>query len=485
MSISLSLSNALSGLNAASRGAEVVSANVANALTEGYGRRVLVTSSQSVGGTGAGVQVAGVVREVDQQLLADRRLADAQAGYAGVEAGFYARLETAIGLPGSGGSLTDKIAAFDAALIEAASRPESDARLQALLDAAGAVQSHFNAVSDEIQVLRMEADSGIAAQVALLNDRLAKVDELNSDIQLALGSGRDATALMDQRQVLVDEIATVVPLRVVQQDHGQIAIYTATGATLLEGKPSTFGFTPAGTIVPEMTLDGGALGGLTLNGVPVPTAGPHAPIAGGSLAALFDQRDGWAVAAQADLDALARDLVERFQDPALDPTLAPGAPGLFTDAGGAFDSTNETGLSTRLAINPLADPAQGGALWRLRDGLGAAAPGPTGDATLLNGYATALGTNRTSASGSLAGAPRGFQAFADEYLSLAGGARQRAETDLSFARARSDTLIAAELAQGVDTDQEMQTLLLVEQAYAANARVIQTIDEMIQTLLSI
>ena len=38
---------------------------------------------------------------------------------------------------------------------------------------------------------------------------------------------------------------------------------------------------------------------------------------------------------------------------------------------------------------------------------------------------------------------------------------------------------------GVDTDDEVQRLLQIEQAYAANARVIQTVDDMIQTILGI
>ena len=42
-----------------------------------------------------------------------------------------------------------------------------------------------------------------------------------------------------------------------------------------------------------------------------------------------------------------------------------------------------------------------------------------------------------------------------------------------------------QLAQGVDTDAEMQTLLMVEQAYSANARVIKTIDELIQQLIGL
>jgi flagellar hook-associated protein 1 FlgK len=39
------------------------------------------------------------------------------------------------------------------------------------------------------------------------------------------------------------------------------------------------------------------------------------------------------------------------------------------------------------------------------------------------------------------------------------------------------------LASGVDTDQELQTLLQVERMYAANAKVMQTVDTLITTLL--
>ena len=38
-------------------------------------------------------------------------------------------------------------------------------------------------------------------------------------------------------------------------------------------------------------------------------------------------------------------------------------------------------------------------------------------------------------------------------------------------------------AVGVDTDQEMQSLLIIEQAYAANARVISVLDGLMQKLL--
>lgn len=40
-----------------------------------------------------------------------------------------------------------------------------------------------------------------------------------------------------------------------------------------------------------------------------------------------------------------------------------------------------------------------------------------------------------------------------------------------------------ELAQGVDTDAEMQKLMIIEQAFAANAQVVTATDEMLQLLL--
>jgi flagellar hook-associated protein 1 FlgK len=254
---------------------------------------------------------------------------------------------------------------------------------------------------------------------------------------------------------------------------------------LLDGsRPNALGFTATATIVPQMTLASGALSGLTLGGRPV-DPGPAGPLAGGRLALAFEVRDGMAPEAQGRLDALARDLVARFADPSVDPSLVPGSPGLFTDAGAAFDVLQEVGLAGRLAVNAAADPAAGGALRRLRDGLGSAVPGPAGDASLLNGLRAALTGARVPASGGFGPGARSFSDLAGTWGASVSGARLAAETDASFARARADGLREAEGANGVDTDRELQGLLAVERAYAANARVVQTVDEMIATLLEL
>jgi flagellar hook-associated protein 1 FlgK len=234
-----------------------------------------------------------------------------------------------------------------------------------------------------------------------------------------------------------------------------------------------------------MTQANGLLDGLRINGVDIRTDGSRSPIAGGRLAALFEIRDTLAVDAQGQLDALARNIIERVQDAGIDSTRAPGAAGLFTDAGAVFDATNETGISGRIAINAMVDPDRGGALWHLRDGLGATAPGLAGDATLLQDLANAFESQGSLASGALGATARSVNGHVSTFLSMVGQEGLSLERDMSFATARRSSLVEIELGLGVDTDAEMESLLLVEQAYTANARMVQVIDDMFETLMRI
>ncbi|MFQ5439075.1 MAG: flagellar hook-associated protein FlgK, partial [Paracoccaceae bacterium] len=385
MSLSGSLLNAYSGLVAASRGAETVSQNVANALTEGFGRREIALSAGSLNGRGIGVRVDGVLRDVDQVAITDRRLSEAGLSKSGVLTSAYARIERVIGIPGEGNSLSDRASAFAQALNEAGSRPDSEVRLQRLTYAATDLANHLNAIGDESQAMRLAADHDIGDLVDRLNSTLSGIADLNRSIRIQQATGRDANGLMDQRQALVDTVAGMVPIRTYPRDFGGLAITSAGGAMLLDGKPAEFAFSRATMITADMTLASGALSGLTLNGkaVTIGTGSGSGLLDGGALAAEFEVRDAVAPFAAAEVDALARNLIERLQDPLVDPTLAVGDAGLFTDMGSAFDPLLETGLASRIRINSRIDPDQGGDLWRLRDGLGAATPGPVGDGALL------------------------------------------------------------------------------------------------------
>lgn len=486
MSITGSLSNALSGLAASSRAAELVSSNVANAMTPGYGRRELVLSPNYTGGSGsAGVLVRGVQREVDMGIVQDRRLADAAVAKDGTRLDFFTDMQSIVGTPEDAGSLSGRIAGFEASLIEATSRPDSESRLAALFRSATALTDKLNTASEKVQDLRMQADSKIGIQVEQLNTGLQRVQELNYSIKEAQARGQDISPLLDQRQSAVDSISAIVPMRQVERDHGMIALYTTGGAIVLDGRAGTVEFDNVGVIVPEMTIESGALSGLTINGKAVRTEGDRSPIGGGSLAALFEVRDELGPQAQARLDAVARDLIERFEDPAVDATRAVGAAGLFTDGGAALNTANEVALSSRISINALVDPSQGGALWRLRDGLGAVTAGDAGNSQLLHTYSDALTTSRVAASGDFLGVARSASGLSGDFLSVISADLSNAEGMRTFALAQQDTLSEMEASSGVDTDYEMQKLMLIEQAYAANARVISTVGAMIDSLMEI
>ncbi|MDG1128548.1 MAG: flagellar hook-associated protein FlgK [Paracoccaceae bacterium] len=483
MSIAGALSNALSGLTAASRSAEVVASNIANAATEGYATRSLVTSSRQ--GTTGGVRIDGIARASDPALLADRRLATAEQTREGGMATAMHRVEALFGTPLDPGSLTARVTAFETALIEASSRPDLAERLDRAVNMADGLAGKFREISAGLQQIRTAADGDIARQVTTLNTDLERVAELNKRITALASKDVGVAPLLDERQVVIDRISLVVPVIEVARDRGAIALFTPGGAVLLDGPAARLGFEPANLVAPQMTQAGGLLSGLTVNGVPVSTDPQFGPLAGGGLDAAFRIRDDLAVRAQAQLDAMARDLATRFVDPAIDPTLQPMDPGLFTDAGAAVDPALEAGLAGRIRLNAVIDPRQGDNSWRLRDGLGAALPGPPGEAGLLNRALTALQELRNPGSPVLDPVPQSLSDMAARVISDVGSSRQMIDQRQSFASVRAMALQAAEREAGVDSDDQLQRLLLIEQAYAANARVIQAVDDMLDSLLRI
>lgn len=483
MSITSALNSAITGLTASSRAAEVASTNIANVLTQGYAPRAL--SQGALGYDLAGVRVNGITRAVDPVLLTDRRSADGALGYAQTRAEFLQTLERVLGTPDQASSLSGRLAAFEASLTFASNNPENTIALQDVVVRANELTQSFNTTSDEIQRQRSLTEGQISQSVDRVNTLLGNIQDLN--IEIATNSNKDhlSATLLDQRQQQIDALSELIPVRQIVRDNGQVALLTPGGAVLLDGQAAELDFTASNIVAPHMSLGNGLLSGLTINGISVPPSGANSPVAGGRLAALFSVRDELATNAQTQVDALARNLAERFQDPSVDATRAPGDPGLFTDNGLAFDATNEPGFASRLALNAAVDPAQGGAVWRLRDGLGAATAGPGGNNALIADLASALSGSVALASGDLGGSTRSFSGHLGSFSSQVGQNRLTLDQGLSFASSRQSALLNLELESGVDTDAELQQLLLIEQAYAANARMIQTVDEMMQSLLRI
>lgn len=483
MTITHALSNALSGLSASSRAADIVASNVANAMTEGYGRRDVELSARSIGGNASGVQVIGITRATDPVTTGARRVADGQVELENTRIEFMDALSRSIGQVDEANSLTGLTVGFETALIEAANNPESDAHLNNVASSAAALTSRVNAVADTIAELRMQADNDIAKTVESLQSDLDRLVQLNVKIVEQASAGHDASALVDQRHALINQVSEIVPVKEVLRENGMVSLVTLGGAILLDSKAAELGFSQVPTITPDMSVSTGVLSGLTINGQPVSTDAESGAIAGGALAGLFEIRDVLAPQAQENIDAFARDLVIRFETPLVDPSLNVGDPGLFTDRGAAFDPLLEVGLANNLTMNAAVDPSNGGENWRFRDGLGAASEGNAGDSTILQNMVNALQSRVETASGGFSAMGRTVTGLSADLYSLTESRKLAFDSDLTFVKAQQAALISIEAERGVDTDHEMQELLLIEQSYAANAKVIETIDTLLDTLM--
>ncbi len=489
MTLTSALSAANSGLATTARRADIAAGNIANAATPGYVRRTLNVGEIVLSGRGQGVRANGVERAQDLALTRERRQAGASAARADIIAQGSAELFRELGTPGDGYGLFATYQGVETALRELSVTPESTALQNAGVNALGALALEFNELFSIGQNQRITADNAIARTVRDVNAGLHRIAGLNGQISGLGNRSGETAALEDERQRVLDDIAEILPIRIIAKEHGQIDIMTEQGVFLLAGSVQEINFTPAGVIAPGAVYDSntGALSGLSVAEQNLtPNTSGHFAVTGGTLAGLFSLRDQVAPDFLTGLDTLAADLLTRFSDNSLDPTKTIGEPGLFTDAGGSLDVNNIPGIAGRIRINAALDKSQGGLASNLRDGLGASGGGVVGNADILNNLLGAFTKSSNAPNGSgLLGEHTSVE-LAAGFSSIIGENRVNADAVATTALARAGVLADAELSlSGVDTDAEMQSLLFIEESYAANARVIQTISEMLDILMQI
>lgn len=480
MTLSSAFNYAMSGLAAASRSTTVVSDNLANSLTEGYRRRTLDLNSNSTGG----VQIGSVIRTIDPALQKSSRAAEATYSASSVTATFYERVSDKIGTVNDDYSLAQRMTDFEAALVEATSLPDSDARLNNLAMEAEELALTIRQTATQVSDLRNASEQSIASQVEGLQRNLVNLDRTNNQILAARISGQDTSGLEDQRDQLINAINSVIPVQIYNRDNDQVALYTKGGTMLLDGVIAEIEFDERSMVTPYMSTGNGQLSGLTIDGKAINTS-INGPIGGGTLAAEFYVRDVASVEAQADLDAMAGDLILRFQDPSVDPTLGATDIGLYTDGGFFYDPANQLGIANRIEINSVVAVGGAGETWRLRDGLNAATQGPKGDTTILNNYVDALQATNTLSSPGLGTGDYNAYTVASSLMTHFTQQNTWAQQELAFSSAMYSDYQTRELEMGVDTDAELQSLMVIETVYGANARMLQAIDDMMQELLSL
>jgi flagellar hook-associated protein 1 FlgK len=438
----------------------VAAANIANVSTDGYVRRE-ANLSQSLHN---GVSVTSVGRVQDQILLQSRREAQSQTAGSDVISQALERALSAFGEPGSTTGVFGTLTQFESDLQTLRSTPESPAAQSITVDSLKDLTRALTEASYDLQKERTQADARLVTDIEQVNALAEDLFEMNSFIQKTEAASGDTAPLLDQRDIMIDQIAERLSITVDYKENGVVNVKTSTGLSLVGVTVNKIEFDPSFqiTALDTNTAQGGRLSIPTISGYPIaPGSGPHA-VNEGRIAGYLDLRDKHLPEQAASLDDFAYELAAAFD--------SIGEP-LLLDNGAPIDPLNKTGLSERLTVNALIDPSRGGEPRRLRDGLASVAPGALGNDVLLSQLTDAL-------------AP--FSNKLGDVISNASAAVYRAERIHSGNVARETTLVeATDQMSGVDLDYELQTLLAIEQAYSANAQVIQTINDMFDSLARI
>ncbi|MEO1657089.1 MAG: flagellar hook-associated protein FlgK [Pseudomonadota bacterium] len=468
MSFTATLTNAVSGLNASTLRAEILSYNIANAETPGYTRRSVTLESAVPGG------VRPTTITAANAGLSEYRLLDefSREGEAELRSSALNLINDDFGQPGDADGLYAVYGRFEQALDDLRLTPENASAQLALLQAAQDVADTFATLDQQAQDMRLAADTAIDAGVNTVNNALAELELLNADAVRPRSVGLDT--ISERQRVLVAEIAEQLDIEVTGEYGEELTIRTSGGLLLLGDEAKTLEFNRAGSVNYTTTLASGALSGITVEGVDI-TPGTVQGIGSGELAANFAIRDALGTDYTDRLNAAAQELVDRVE--AADTTAAGGLFALEAGTGSA---------AQRIGINAAIDPDQGGELYRIRDGVGATTEGPAAGDGVLGLLKTGLEEARSlpAATGS---------SSALSYVDMLGALSTQLGTNAVRATGLYDAAIGARRSveeevirqTGVDTDRELQDLLLVEQAFAANARVIQAADEMLRQLLEI
>ncbi len=471
MSLTSALGIAQSALLNTSRQTQVTARNIQNAHDPDYSRRLANSVS-----TAPGARVVSVSRMADDALFRQNLLArSAHSAQSTLMAGLD-RASTAVNGADNAGSAAVAIGRLQEALQIYSASPSNRNLAEAAVEAARSVVSALNQGSAEIQAFRSDLDRQVGSAVAELNGLLEDFQDVNREVVEGTRAGRDTTDALDRRDALLKKISDFLPISTITRGDNDMVIMTGDGATLFETIPRkvTFELNPL--------LGPGTLGNaIRVDGVPIKPGVGGNTSASGSLAAMVQLRDVVAVQMQAQLDEVARGLILSFSE-------APGTAGLFDTSLLAYPGGGlSNGLARDIRINPAYNSQAGGTPEALRDGA-TGTLNPTGApsyADRLLGYLAALDT--PMGFDDAAGLPGNVSvsAYSANAIGWLEASRQSASSALDTKSAlMMRTSAALSNATGVNMDQEMALLLDLEHSYAASAKLLQTVNDMLTSLIA-
>jgi flagellar hook-associated protein 1 len=445
------LNTALSGLEAAQAAIETTGQNIANANTPGYSRQrvdmternpLTIQTLSSVTGAGSqlglGVDITTISRVRDQFLDSSYRNQNSNTSGNNTASTLLGQVQASLNEPSASG-LSTALNKFWTAFNGLQNAPTNQGAMSAVLGAGQTVAENLNTLSGELSTV----ESQVTGQYTTLTDPTTgpvatdakQIAALNVQIAQAKTSGLDANTLLDQRDQLIDDLSQYSNVYVSQQPGGMVNVSFGNAATAAAG----------GTADATPLVNGGSVD-LAANLTDANLAGSAGTL--GSLLGLYDATTGTGKLATyaTALDNMTNQLVTTVN------SAIAGADAAGATAPAFFDPTGTTAgtiavNSSLSSSNPPYTAAEAGAVSKLSGGA----------------------------------ADQAYNAFVTQIGSDVQAAQSAQQTSQSLLSAISNQRQAI---SGVSLDEEMTNLIQYQQAYQASARVMNAIDETLNTLIN-
>ena len=214
MSLSASLTNALSGLNVNQKSLELLSNNIANANNPEYSRKVVSQTANYVAGRGAGVSIEDIERKTDNFLSQSIQGQRSAVGYTETIDRYSNLLQSFLGRPGAENSVDSYLTDYMIAWQRLAETPERGSYRLDVINSGKTLADSISSLASRTHDLRFEADTEIKQGVKFVNDRLRELHSVNTSIANAFALGTSQAELLDQRDELVNAIADQMDINV-------------------------------------------------------------------------------------------------------------------------------------------------------------------------------------------------------------------------------------------------------------------------------
>lgn len=456
-----------SSLQAHQAASATASHNLSNSNTPGFSRQranlEATLPADYLGGSafiGRGALLAGVSQARDAFVERQMPQAFASASYSDARANGLAGL-TALD-PDGGAGLTNALDAFYGQLRQLTQTPGDTGARQAVLAQGRNVALAFNRAAQNVSSARNGLDAQLSANVSRVNDLAKSLASLNQQVRIEQASGAVPNDLLDARLRVQDELVQLTGASVVPDASGNVNLQLPSGGALVTGD-----FAGTLSTQPDAANGGHLAVSLAPAGSPTPAQLPQGAL-GGAMGGALDARDGALATAESSIDTLAFDFASAVN------TAHQNGVGLDGGSGRDFFAVTATatGAASALAVDPglLANPAQLAA--------SGSAAGIPGDASNL--FAIIQTENAALSNGLDV-----FDGLAATITSW-GSAVDSAKTAQGRDGAVLDQLTALrESTSGVSVDEEMIALTTSQKAYEAVLKVIQTTDQMLDSLLNL